>query len=506
MPAWDLADLTLPEVATTKTQGRERQLALTILYLPDTERIGDVAMLTATPGSTGCKDSALSRREPMFCPPRGGTAARTLEDRYLSRAPVLLGWHKGELVVTPPASGSSLKIDGLGCDAPLAFSLDRLEQGLVLALANRVVLLLHWASLEPVQDDDCGLVGEHAEIQRLRAMVGAVAARNTPVLLLGESGTGKELVARAIHARSDRRDQALVTVNVAAIPEELAAAELFGVCRGAFTGAAADRAGYFEQAHDGTLFLDEIGACHTAVQAQLLRALQQGEIQVPGGGTRRVDTRVLAATDANLDGQFSTALRYRLGGVELRLPPLRERREDMGRLLRHFLPAPILDAGADDAATVSRWVDLVARLALHDWTGNVRELANVCQQIEIGGLAPVSELLADMAHSPEAEAAPRRSAQRPPSPSDQQVCDALLAARWEVTRAARQLQISRQALYRRMEAIPELRTAADISSAEITSTYHECDGDLEQAALLLQVSSTALRRRWRAMDLLPDGW
>lgn len=500
MPAWDLSDLTLPEVATTESGSQERRLALTILFHPDVARIGEVASIT--PGS-GAENACLSRREPGFAAPRNGGQEHPLQDRYLSRSPVLLRWQQGGLLVTPPASGSSLKIDGYPCDVETRIGSTQLENGVVLGLAHRLVLLLHWQTAEPTWPDDCGLVGEHPTLQRLRALVSAVAERDTSVLLLGESGTGKELLARAIHARSERRERELVSVNVAAIPAELAAAELFGVRRGAFTGAEADRSGYFGAADGGTLFLDEIGACDPGIQPQLLRALQQGEIQSPGGGTRRVDVRILAATDANLDDQFSKALRYRLGGVEMSLPPLRERREDIGRLLRHFLPATVFEETGNTPAAMTRWADLVTRLALHDWPGNVRELANICQRLELGGQDPLREIV-DALHG--AASSNARAAATRPAPSDEQVCDALLAARWEVAKAARELRISRQALYRRMEAIPQLRTAADIPSAEITSAYYACEGDLERAALQLQVSRTALRRRWRALDLPAGGW
>ncbi len=501
MAAWDLSDLTLPEVATTRAQSRERQLAATILYHPDPLRIGDTALLPPHPAAAG--EFRLSRREPGFSCPRGVAPACPLEDRYLSRSPVKICLRRGALELVPPASGSSLKIDGMDCGSGVSIDPARLDSGVVLTLANRVAVLLHRPPALAVWPNDCGLVGEDQELQRLRALVSEVAERTIPVLLLGESGSGKELLARAIHACSGRRAEPLVVVNVAAIPQELAAAELFGVRRGAFTGAETDRPGYFGLAHGGTLFLDEIGACHPGIQPQLLRALQQGEIQVPGGGTRAVDVRIVAATDADLDGQFSKALRYRLGGVELRLPPLRERREDIGRLLRHFLPAALLSEVAEDPAAVTRWVSLTTRLALHDWPGNVRELGNLCQQIEIGNYRQPLALLENLVLPPGDTSAARAPG---PAPSDDQVCDALLAARWEVSRAARELQISRQALYRRMESIPQLRTATDIPSAEITSAYYACEGDLEQAALQLQVSRTALRRRWRAMDLLPGGW
>ncbi len=502
MPAWDFSDLTLPETTRGTARAPARLLALTILYHPDPSRVGDAATLEPSASAGGL---SLSRREPGFAAPRGPATRRPLEDRYLSRSPVRFKLLRGGLEISPPVSGSSLKIDGVPCNAEQWLDAERLASGVVLSLASRIVMLLHTASPEPPWPDDCGLVGEHPSLQLLRRQLCAVAARDTPVLLLGESGTGKELVARALHERSERRQRPLVAVNVAAIPEELAAAELFGVKRGAFTGAERDRQGYFGKADGGTLFLDEIGACSQAIQSQLLRALQQGEVQAPGGATERVDIRVLAATDADVDSQFSKALRYRLGGVELQLPPLRERRQDIGRLLRHFLPRELLESARENPAQVSRWVELMTRLALHGWPGNIRELANCAQQIDIASqpgdlVAPAS--LPELSDRSFASAGSARL----PAPSDQQVRDALSAARWEVSRAARELQISRQALYRRMESIPGLRTAAEIPGAEITSIYRECDGDLDQAALRLEVSRAALMRRWRAMDLLPGGW
>jgi two-component system nitrogen regulation response regulator GlnG len=368
--------------------------------------------------------------------------------------------------------------------------------------------LLHRAPQEEVARDACGLVGQHDSVQRVRQLVSRLAGQEAHVLLLGESGTGKELVANAIHQRSARSARAMVAVNMAAIPTELAAVELFGVRRGAFTGAEADRAGYFCQADGGTLFLDEIGACGSALQAQLLRALQQGEIQRPGGGTVSVDVRVLAATDAVPGDGFSTALRHRLGSFEIHMPPLRERRADLGRLMAHFLPAAVLESAGRDPRDVSRWVTLVERMALCDWPGNVRQLANACRQLEVastdGLIVPdtVSRQL-DGGTTTRQDVGVVAPAQ---PPSDQRVREAMLAARWEISRAARELAMSRQALYRRIEAIPELRIAADIPAAEVESAYRECSGNLEQAALRLQVSRAGLQRRWRAMDLLSDGW
>jgi two-component system nitrogen regulation response regulator GlnG len=493
---WDTNDLTLPEISLPRSPGTGRALALTLLYHPDSERIGEIAVICSRAGS-----GYLGRLQPLFTPPRGKPRGRALADRYLSRTPIEFELGERCLRLRIPPSGVSLKVDDRTVRGEILLDPGLLQRGIVLSLAHRVVLLLHWHSEVESVADECGLVGEHEAVQAVRRLVQRVAERETHVLLLGESGTGKELVASAIHRRGRRR-KAMITVNVAAIPQELAAAELFGVRRGAFTGADGDRSGYFREADGGTLFLDEVGACSAEVQAQLLRALQQGEVQVPGGGTVKVDVRVLAATDADPGASFSTALRHRLGGFEILLPPLRERRMDIGRLLVHFLPGELLGAAEGNPGEVSRWVGLVSRMALYGWPGNVRELANFCRQLEIAsgdGLGipeNINRQLADVG----ASVAPTYESEMP---TDERVKDAMLAARWEVSRAARELQISRQALYRRIASIPELRTAADIPGAEIESAFHECGGDLDQAALRLQVSRAALQRRWRAMDLLP---
>ena len=212
--------------------------------------------------------------------------------------------------------------------------------------------------------------------------------------------------------------------------------------------------------------------------------------------------RIVAATDADPGDSLSTALRHRLSGFELMLPPLRERREDLGRLLRYFAPDDFRPR-MSDAREVSRWADLVMRMALYRWPGNIREFANACRQLasaSADGLAIPESLQRQLEQVAERRyAAPDQDPTE--APSDQSIREAMLAARWEVSRAARALAISRQALYRRIEAIPDLRTAAEIPRREIESAYYDCKGDLQQAALRLQVSETGLKRRWRALEL-----
>ena len=231
-----------------------------------------------------------------------------------------------------------------------------------------------------------GMIGESAAMQRVFAYVDKIAGTDVTVLIRGESGTGKELVARAIHERSTRRDRAIVAVNCAAIPETLIEAELFGHEKGAFTGAVAQRDGLIEAADGGTLFLDEIGELTPAAQSRLLRVLQEGEIRRVGAtGNRHVDIRLVAATHRDLEtmvreGAFREDLYYRLKVVQLELPPLRERPEDLPALTGFLLakigrrlkrPVPDLGEGAREA------------IAGHSWPGNVRELENALERAVI---------------------------------------------------------------------------------------------------------------------------
>jgi DNA-binding NtrC family response regulator len=227
------------------------------------------------------------------------------------------------------------------------------------------------------------LVGRHPAMVRLYERIAQVAPTHATVLITGESGTGKELVARAIHAQSPRRDQAFVAVNLAAIPDGLVESELFGHERGAFTGAHARRLGRFELAHGGTLFLDEVPSLRLDLQAKLLRALQEREIERLGGQrTLPVDVRVIAATNVDLralvkNRAFRGDLYYRLAVVPLTVPPLRERKEDIPLLVEHFARKYAREF-KKDVRGVSQ--SALPVLLGYDWPGNVRELENVIER------------------------------------------------------------------------------------------------------------------------------
>jgi two-component system response regulator PilR (NtrC family) len=227
------------------------------------------------------------------------------------------------------------------------------------------------------------LVGNSPRMQQLYEMISRVAATKTNVLIVGESGTGKELVARAIHAESERSERPFVALNCAAIPENLLESELFGHVKGAFTGAVGNKAGLFEMADGGTLFLDEVGEITAPLQVKLLRAIQEKTIRRVGGTSdRRIDVRILAATNRRLEeevaaGRFREDLYYRLNVIQLQLPSLRERMEDLPLLVHHFV-----EKYARELAKPVRGLsdEAMQRLRAHAFPGNVRELENVVER------------------------------------------------------------------------------------------------------------------------------
>ncbi|MDF2493375.1 nitrogen regulation protein NR(I) [Sphingomonas sp.] len=263
---------------------------------------------------------------------------------------------------------------------PKPFDLDTLTKTVSAALARR-------RELAPVavDSDDASLplIGRSPAMQEVYRIIARVVSNDLTVLVSGESGTGKELVARAIHDLGRRRAAPFVAINMAAIPRDLIEAELFGYERGAFTGAAQRTAGRFEQAEGGTLFLDEIGDMPIEAQTRLLRVLQSGEFTTVGGARiMRANVRIVAATNRELqqavaNGQFREDLYYRLNVVPIELPALRERREDIAILARHFLERAA-DAGLPRKVLNEQAVTL---LRDHDWPGNVRQLENLMRRL-----------------------------------------------------------------------------------------------------------------------------
>jgi two-component system nitrogen regulation response regulator NtrX len=322
-------------------------------------------------------------------------------------------------------------------------------------------LLAQVASFRGRTDVEATLLGEAPAMDQLRREIARVAATDARVLITGENGTGKELVARFLHRQSERADSPLVEVNCAAIPEELIESELFGHLRGSFTGAAEDRRGKFEEADGGTLFLDEVGDMSARTQSKVLRALQEGRFTRVGGSKPiSSDARVLSATNKSLSeeirrGAFREDLFFRLAVVPIAVPPLRERREDIPLLARHFLQQASLRFGRRPKTLSPGALEAFAG---YRWPGNVRELKNVVERLMI--LCPAEEIRREdlpaeiLDGEPAAEtlpsAAPLKTARE--DFERRYILAALRRHRGNITRAAEELQVERSNLYRKLRS------------------------------------------------------
>jgi DNA-binding NtrC family response regulator len=317
----------------------------------------------------------------------------------------------------------------------------------------------------------CGVIYESAEMQAAIRLAVTVAPSDAPVLITGPNGSGKEKLAEIVQANSRRKDKPFIKVNVGALPDNLFEAELFGAEAGAFTGATKLRIGRFESAHGGTLFLDEMGTLSAASQAKLLRVLQTGEYERLGSSvTRKADVRIISATNADLpkaiaDGTFREDLFFRMNVIELRVPPLADRPDDIRPLAEYFLA----QWAAKEGKGAPHFSDeALQALQSYDWPGNVRELQNRVQRAVLVSTAPI--IAAESLDLPKASEAPRAlprpnalSSTDAPSPGTAPsnadpaeraaVEDLLNRVGGVVSRAAAEMGLSRQAFYRRMERL-----------------------------------------------------
>jgi two-component system nitrogen regulation response regulator GlnG len=414
---------------------------------------------------------------------------------------------------------NGLKLEGRG-----AFGPDPIGRGVVLEINKTVVLLLHYVAPVPADTkSDLGLLGDSQVMTQLRTDILKVAPTDTPVLLRGESGTGKELVARAIHAFSSRRDGTLVSVNMAAVPANLAESELFGYDKGAFSGADRPQKGIFRSADGGSLFLDEIGDTPSEVQTALLRALEEGKVKPLGRSTAEsVDVRYLAATDVQLEmavaaGAFKNALIDRLGGIELVLAPLRQRKDDIPQLLLHFLRTHLgSDSSLLESDAEKPWItaSLMADLARYQWPRNVRQLKNVAQEMAVLCASQpfkpgpkVKRILDELSQATPAAPAPvltestgRKSYRSVDDVIRQEAIDALRANVYVVSKAATVLGLSQQSMYRLLDK-HEIMYAKKLSEEDFVKHLEACDGDIGQMAEMLEISKRGLLQRKRDLGL-----
>ncbi|MEM6484414.1 MAG: sigma 54-interacting transcriptional regulator [Pseudomonadota bacterium] len=542
------------EGATTST---EDQLFFAVVFHPDPSLIGSIVLLPFSGDEV-----AIGRNSPKFFAAKAKHAPSTelaLADAYLSREAFFVQSVADGISLRRDAGTSRLRCDGDPVGEGVVLSEPRLRTGVVLTLAERVVLHLRLVSSDEAvlidelhqrefRTDLRGISAACAELHRCVALAARVP---DDVLLLGETGTGKELVARELHRLSEARSGPLVPVNMAALPAELAAASLFGAQKGAYTGSDRYRSGYFSQADGGTLFLDEIADSPAPVQPLLLRALETRELQIVGGGSRTVNLRVIAATDQSLDvgpNALREALRHRLAAQEIAVPPLRERREDIGVLAAHFMHEAAR-AGAshwpppgEDPILLSKLCRSFEAMAMHEWVGNVRELRNVARRLawdcnarwkSSRALAPApkteqimeesieppsvsasipnpagSETRHALSESSGPDYAVNHSARRRGSSAEalkrlskmneDELHEAWLAADCEVSGLARALSVSRSAVYRRIRKSTRCRLAAEVPAAELRKRLQEHDGDIVGTAKSLEVSHRGLEARLRA--------
>jgi DNA-binding NtrC family response regulator len=335
-----------------------------------------------------------------------------------------------------------------------------------------------------------GMLGSSPQMREVYRLISGVAATNSTVLVLGESGTGKELVARAIHERSRRARKRLVTVNCGAIPKDLVESELFGHVRGAFTSAVSARTGLFEAADGGTIFLDEIGDLPTSAQVKLLRTLQAGEVKPVGSDTTKiVDVRVVAATNADLRGAivagtFRQDLFYRLNVIAIRLPPLRERGDDLILLAQFFLQK---HAGVVGRPGARLSYEAIQCLRTYDWPGNVRELEHAMEHAIVlsqDDSIPVSALPAEVrASSQGVSLAPPPVDEAPPR-----------AGRTECT--MRDL-IGALGLEQMGYADAKKRLLTEFSEAYISELLQAANGNVSEAARRSKLDRSNFRRLYR---------
>lgn len=506
---------------------RPQALGLIVLAHPDPSRVGDVATL---PGLAAGDAEPLSRQRPVFAPPGRSGPFRPLAESHLSRKPWVFqtSGTDGQVVLQPAGSRTRLDIDGQPVDGPRHFSREEIEDGVVMVLSQRVALLLTTVNPLPSSRPRFGLVGDARTLEPVRQGIQTASDLDVPVLLRGETGTGKELVAQALHHAGRRRQGPFIAVNMGTLAPSLAAAELFGSAKGAYTGADRKRLGLFRSADGGTLFLDEIGDAPAEVQVMLLRVLEDQKIQPVGSAeSHAVDVRIVAATDARLeqaiaDGSFRAPLLHRLAGLRIDLPPLRRRREDIPRLLAHFAALERETLGVASSASQALPAHLIARLVAYHWPGNVRQLRNLARQYVVaqhGGT--LDDFVKDLDRLPDpplpnaaaaVDVAPSSAGPPAPAPAAKRRWfrkrtdvgeDELLATLrrhdWQLRPTAEALGVSRATLYRLIDACPGIRKAADLERGEIEDALATF-GDLDAAAAHLQVSPQGLKRRWKDLS------
>ncbi len=413
--------------------------------------------------NTGAKVAHVETCEKATQALRAGQGADLLMVDYEFDIAALIAANEAERIRVPVVAC------GVGSDPELAARAIRAGAKEFIPLPPEADLIA--AVLAAVSDDDRPLITSDPSMQTVMALADQIAASDASILITGESGVGKEVMARYVHKRSRRADRPFISVNCAAIPENLLESELFGHEKGAFTGAVARRIGKFEEADGGTLLLDEISEMDGRLQAKLLRAIQEREIDRVGGQRPvKVNIRILATSNRDLaqwvrEGRFREDLLYRLNVVNLRLPPLRERPADVVALAEHFAKKYAKANGVPERAISA---EAKRRLALHRWPGNVRELENAIHRAVLLSVGPEIN-----------EAGIRLPDGKPLSSAD--------AGAQTASRAAEAADAATRSLVG--------QTVAEVEQQLILDTLSHCLGNRTHAANILGISIRTLRNK-----------
>ncbi len=474
------------------------ELALVVLWHHDRNMVGRFS-----PFPTDAAEVVhVSRLYPDFHN-QEKTGAMPLSDPHVSRSPITIERLKPkEFRISPANSRMTVQVNGKRIKE--ALDVVSKDQGgiIFITLSNHVVLGICDLPVVQLAGPHNSLLGISCEINRCRKLISRFASTDLPVMLMGETGTGKELAAHDLHANSGRDSGPLVTINMAAIPQELAVTELFGNKKGAFTGSTQDRRGFFQKAEKGTLFCDEIGDTPPLVQPMLLRALETGTIQVLGQDTGTpINVRFIAATDRPVDldvegYRFSKPLYHRLSAAHIKMPALRERKVDIPLLILHFLDQSAVARGFHHTQIDA---SQITGLLSYSWPGNVRELKNAVNAIMLG---EDPNLLDEPSTSPSSRTASKDQYRAPSSVANDELIAALNKADWLIKPAAESLSISRTSCYDLIKKCPTIRSVEDIPLKEMRQVMARHPGDLAAWSAALQVPQEALRKHVRSAGLI----
>lgn len=492
-----------------------RLAALTIAWHPDPDRVGGRCFLVPTVGGDPV---AVWRGAPLFLDP-GGAMADPLLGRRISRSPLLLSIDEAfNVSLDVRETQMRVDVDGATISGTVSVEADRLERGVVIELAGRVVLVLHRADWTLERPPNEGFIGESDAIVQSRLDLRGLAEHAAPVLIVGETGTGKHHFARTVHDLSARCAGPFVGAHLPPPPGISPAAAVFGA---AGSGGSAPTDGWIQQASGGTLFIEDIDAAPPDLQLMLQQTIETGRVHRVGSASAEPhDIRLIAtaARQSLLFDRLRPGLLYRLSRFEVHLPPLRARREDIGRLFTHFLREELAESGhASRLEPVGSrehpWLSapIMSLLLAYSWPGNVLQLRNVaaqlaltCRALDFVPRRRVAELL--LAEGP-LEGAPADAAdsRRPPRElSKEELVRAMEENGWNYTQTAKTFGIARNSLYALLRR-HGLRLPGDLDPAVIRRALAASDGDIEAAARRLQVSSSGLRLRMTELGISWQG-